>query len=86
MDADDLVGAVERGGPVDRRFVGAELDGASSSTVSKRLAEFQEARLVSRTQYDEIPRRVEYALTEEGWELAERLGPLLEWASDRQEA
>jgi DNA-binding HxlR family transcriptional regulator len=58
------------------------LASASTSTISKRLDEFEEAELVSRTQYDEIPPRVEYALTEEGHEVRERLEPLLEWVSE----
>lgn len=57
------------------------LPGASTSTISKRLNEFEEAGLVSRTQYNEIPPRVEYALTEDGDEVRTRLEPLLEWAS-----
>lgn len=56
------------------------LPDASTSTISKRLSEFEEAELVTRTQYDEIPPRVEYALTEEGSEVRNRLEPLLEWA------
>lgn len=40
----------------------AHLTSASTSTISKRLSEFEEAGLISRTQYNEIPPRVEYAL------------------------
>lgn len=58
------------------------LPGASSSTISKRLSEFEEAGLVSRTQYDEIPPRVEYVLTVEGHDVRQRLEPLLEWATE----
>ena len=54
---------------------------ASTSTISKRLDEFEEAGLVSRTQYNEIPPRVEYALTDQGDEIRSRLEPLLEWAT-----
>lgn len=54
---------------------------ASTSTISKRLDEFEEVGLVSRTQYNEIPPRVEYALTDEGEEIRSRLEPLLEWAT-----
>jgi len=54
---------------------------ASTSTISKRLDEFEEAGLISRTQYDEIPPRVEYSLTDDGDEVKTRLEPLLEWAS-----
>ncbi|AUX08696.1 HxlR family transcriptional regulator [Halalkaliarchaeum desulfuricum] len=55
---------------------------ASTSTISKRLDEFEGAGLVTRSQYNEIPPRVEYALTEEGEEVRDRLRPLLEWASE----
>jgi len=54
---------------------------ASTSTISKRLDEFEEAGLISRTQYNEIPPRVEYSLTDDGDEVRTRLEPLLEWAS-----
>ncbi|MCX2819051.1 winged helix-turn-helix transcriptional regulator [Haladaptatus sp. F3-133] len=39
---------------------------------------------MDRNQFDEIPPRVEYELTEEGRELEERLTPLLEWAKERK--
>jgi DNA-binding HxlR family transcriptional regulator len=61
----------------------AHLTSASTSTISKRLSEFEEAGLISRTQYNEIPPRVEYALTRDGYEVRERLEPLLEWAEQR---
>jgi DNA-binding HxlR family transcriptional regulator len=57
----------------------AHLSGASTSTISKRLDEFESAGLVSRTQYDEIPPRVEYVLTDDGDAVRTRLEPLLEW-------
>jgi DNA-binding HxlR family transcriptional regulator len=62
----------------------AHLPTASTSTISKRLDEFEETGLVSRTQYNEIPPRVEYALTEDGDELRTRLEPLLEWAASTE--
>jgi DNA-binding HxlR family transcriptional regulator len=58
----------------------AHLTSASTSTVSKRLDEFEGSGLIARAQYDEIPPRVEYSLTEEGYEVRKRLNPLLEWA------
>lgn len=57
------------------------LSTASTSTLSDRLDELAEAGLITRMQYDEIPPRVEYELTEEGDQLRERLEPLLEWAT-----
>jgi DNA-binding HxlR family transcriptional regulator len=61
----------------------AHIPGASTSTLSKRLDEFEAAGLVSRTQYDEIPPRVEYSLTEDGAAVRTRLEPLLEWVTER---
>ncbi|WP_042661822.1 helix-turn-helix domain-containing protein [Haloferax sp. ATB1] len=57
------------------------LSSASTSTISKRLGEFEKAGLISRTQYNEIPPRVEYSLTDDGDAVRTRLEPLLEWAS-----
>jgi DNA-binding HxlR family transcriptional regulator len=57
------------------------LPNASTSTISKRLDEFEDAGLVTRIQYNEIPPRVEYSLTDDGDEVRTRLEPLLEWAS-----
>ncbi len=57
---------------------------ASTSTLSARLDEIVDAGLATRTQYDEIPPRVEYELTEDGRELGERLRPLVEWAVARE--
>jgi DNA-binding HxlR family transcriptional regulator len=56
---------------------------ASTSTLSARLEELVETGFVSRTQHDEIPPRVEYALTDDGLELREKLEPLLEWTTER---
>lgn len=63
----------------------AHLPTASTSTLSARLDELAEAGLVEREQYNEIPPRVEYSLSEEGEELRDRLEPVLEWASERSE-
>lgn len=62
------------------------LSDASTSTLSARLDELTDAGLLKRTQYDEIPPRVEYELTDDGRELAVRLEPVLEWAGEREPA
>lgn len=79
MQLVSIVGAHE-----SLRFVEIEdhLPNASTTTISRRLTEFQDAELITRTQHDEIPPRVEYALTDEGDELRQRLEPLLEWATN----
>ncbi|WP_135821699.1 winged helix-turn-helix transcriptional regulator [Halostella litorea] len=75
-----VIGALE---PVRFSTVEEHLPDASTSTLSARLDELAEEGLVTRTQYDEIPPRVEYALTDDGRELCERLEPVLAWAEAR---
>lgn len=72
-----VVGAV---GPVRYGDIEDVFGDVSSSTLSTRLDELVEAGYLSRQQYNEIPPRVEYDLTETGTELCEKLEPLLEWA------
>jgi DNA-binding HxlR family transcriptional regulator len=55
----------------------------SSSTLSTRLDELTEAGLLKRSQYNEIPPRVEYDLTERGEELGELLAPVLQWVENQ---
>lgn len=83
MQLISIIGAHE-----SMRFAEIEehLPDASTSTISRRLSEFEEAGIVTRTQYDEIPPRVEYALTAEGREVRDRLEPLLEWATTRSDS
>ena len=64
----------------------AHLPDASTSTLSARLDELEAKGLVNREQYDEIPPRVEYELTDDGLELAERLRPVVEWIVEREDS
>lgn len=65
--------------------VDAAVPDASTSTLSARLDELADEGLLSRTQYDEVPPRVEYELTTDGRELAAHLLALLDWAVDRDD-
>jgi DNA-binding HxlR family transcriptional regulator len=78
-----VVGAI---GPARYGDIEETFDGASSSTLSTRLEELVAAGILSREQFDEIPPRVEYELTEAGEDLSELLEPLLEWADKQQVA
>lgn len=60
-----------------------QLHGMSSSTLSIRLEELENAGLIKRRVYPETPPRVEYSLTKDGEELRDRLKPLLELTSSR---
>ena len=65
--------------------VEAHLPEASTSTLSARLDDLEAAGLLEREQFDEIPPRVKYRLTEAGQELGERLEPVLAWAIERDD-
>lgn len=78
-----VVGALQ---PVRYAEIETAFEQVSSSTLSTRLEELTEAGLLQRKQYDEIPPRVEYHLTDDGEELAALLEPLLEWVEGREEA
>ena len=80
-----LVCVVDAIGPARYGDIEATFEEVSSSTLSTRLNELVEAGILSREQYDEIPPRVEYELTEIGEELGERLEPLLKWAEEIDE-
>lgn len=48
-------------------------------TLSLRLKELEEAELISRTEYNEVPPRVDYALTSLGKALRPALEALADW-------
>ena len=64
----------------------AHLPDASTSTLSTRLDELVDAGLLERERYAEIPPRVEYELSDDGEEFAERLRPVVEWVAERDDA
>jgi DNA-binding HxlR family transcriptional regulator len=55
------------------------LKGFSSKTLSRRLKELEEGKILERLAYNEIPPRVEYKLTTKGQELVESVINLLQW-------
>jgi DNA-binding HxlR family transcriptional regulator len=55
----------------------------SPKTLADRLKELENASLVRRESFAEIPPRVEYSLTKEGLELKNAMMPLIEWVSSR---
>jgi DNA-binding HxlR family transcriptional regulator len=79
----DLVCILDSHGTVRFGTFEDHVPGASTSTLSDRLEDLVEAELVAREQYAEIPPRVEYELTDEGEQLAERFRPVAEWAAER---
>ena len=53
--------------------------GVSDKMLIQQLKELESDGIVSRTDYKEIPPRVDYALTPFGWSLAEAMIPLCGW-------
>jgi DNA-binding HxlR family transcriptional regulator len=56
-----------------------EVDGISEKMLASTLRTLEADGLVRRQSYPEVPPRVEYALTELGRDLMERMLPLMEW-------
>ncbi|MHA2031353.1 MAG: winged helix-turn-helix transcriptional regulator, partial [Candidatus Kariarchaeaceae archaeon] len=54
--------------------------GISPKTLTDRLKEQEKAGLIKREVFAEIPPRVEYSLTRDGFEVRFAMLPLMEWA------
>ena len=81
----DVVCVVANHGTVRFGQIEDHLSDASTSTLSARLDELADAGLVVRERYDEIPPRVEYELTDDGREFADRLRPVAAWIAEREQ-
>ena len=60
--------------------------GVSDKMLIQQLKELESDGIVSRTDYKEIPPRVDYALTPFGWSLAEAMIPLCGWGLENSAA
>jgi DNA-binding HxlR family transcriptional regulator len=56
------------------------LEGISPKTLTERLRELEREGIIVRKMFSEIPRKVQYSLTEKGCELAVSLKHVLKWA------
>jgi DNA-binding HxlR family transcriptional regulator len=67
-----------------RRFteIQRSLQRANPKMITARLRELEQAGLVSRTIYAEVPPRVEYALTDRGQALGPVIDALRRWGND----
>lgn len=72
----DLLGGVKRFGELKKL-----LGGVSQKVLTTNLRQMEEAGLLTRTAYAEVPPRVEYALTETGRSLRPVLEAMLEWGT-----
>lgn len=60
-----------------------KLGSISPKSLSDRLKELEEAGLIKRKAYAEIPPRVEYSLMKDGEELRKAMIPLMKWVHSR---
>jgi DNA-binding HxlR family transcriptional regulator len=61
------------------------VQGVSDKVLIQQLKELERDRIVFRTDYKEVPPRVDYALTPLGRSLAEALTPLSNWGAANME-
>lgn len=61
------------------------IDGITSMMLTQSLKEMEQHGIVARKQYDEVPPRVEYALTNEGEALIPVLKTLAGWGKQMQQ-
>ncbi|GAB7017408.1 winged helix-turn-helix transcriptional regulator [Halostagnicola bangensis] len=80
----ETISIIEKHEPMRFKTLEEHLRDASSKTLSDRLDQLVDKGLITRTQYEEIPPRVEYELTEDGRELRQHLEPLLDWAKTQK--
>lgn len=60
------------------------LNGITEKMLVQQLKELERDQLIIRTQYPEMPPRVEYALSPFGWSLTPVLEALKQWGNDNQ--
>jgi DNA-binding HxlR family transcriptional regulator len=60
------------------------LNHVGTKTLSARLKGLEQEGILTRTAYNEIPPRVEYAITEKGQSLAEATMPLIRWIMEME--
>ncbi|MBF4562999.1 helix-turn-helix transcriptional regulator [Microbacterium sp. VKM Ac-2870] len=58
------------------------VDGISEKMLASTLRTLEADGFVARTAYPEVPPRVEYALTDRGQELVEKMLPLMGWIAE----
>ncbi|MGW6538006.1 winged helix-turn-helix transcriptional regulator [Streptomyces sp. NPDC055051] len=69
----------------ERRFgeLRRKVPGITEKVLASHLREMEADGIVRRVSYEEVPPRVEYALTEDGLRLNDALDPLAVWGRER---
>ncbi len=73
--------------PRPRRFgeLRRRVEGVSEKVLIQQLRDLETVGIVHREQYNEVPPRVEYSLTDFGRSLTDALAPLCEWGERNME-
>lgn len=71
--------------PIRYNELKRKLAGITNVMLTKSLRELEGAGLVSRVQYNEIPPRVEYSLTDRGEALIPTLNELYKWGQEQMQ-
>ncbi|EHI99935.1 transcriptional regulator, HxlR family [Clostridium sp. DL-VIII] len=61
-----------------------QVDGITDMMLSQSLKELEQDNIIKRTQYNVIPPRVEYSLTERGKELSSVMSELSKWGRTQE--
>ncbi|GLC29017.1 winged helix-turn-helix transcriptional regulator [Clostridium omnivorum] len=61
-----------------------QVDGITDMMLSQSLKELEQDNIIKRTQYNVIPPRVEYSLTERGKELSSVMSELSKWGRNQE--
>ena len=81
----DLLCSLMVDGPTRYNELKRKAKGISNTMLAKSLKEMEEHGLVTRTEYMEVPIRVEYAITTKGEELGPILMQLARWSAGLME-
>lgn len=75
-----IIGTISNHGKLRFNELMENIIGISPRTLTDRLRELEEAELIKREVFPEVPLRVEYSLTQDGYEVRDAMIPLMEWA------
>ena len=77
--------ALNNGGSLRYNALKRRIGGVSNTVLADALRELEQGGLVRRTEYLEVPVRVEYAVTQDGRSLIPILEQLSDWAEARMQ-
>ena len=80
-----LIWTIYEAGHIRFNELKRELNGITDLMLTKILKELASEDIVHRQQYNEIPPRVEYSLTENGLKLINALSEIRKWTKDVQD-